>query len=101
MTTTEQALAGARRLGERAAQRQVGLAACPYPADGTPQQEACRQAWLRTYRYWRPGEAAPVDYGDDVTALAEGTDEGQADDTPADPATSAAQGVVVPRGGNR
>jgi hypothetical protein len=74
MTTTDQALDGARRAARRAAQRRSGLDANPYPPDGTPTQQACRRAWLRTYLHLRPAETPAVDYGDDVTALAHGPD---------------------------
>lgn len=100
MTTTEQALDGARSLARRAAQRDVGLQACPYPAAGTPQEEACRQAWVRTYLHWRPAAAAPVDYGDDLTALADGPDSPDTD-TPVDAAAALAQGTIIARGGGR
>jgi len=100
MTTTEQALAGARRVARRAAQRDAGLAANPYPPDGTPTQRAARRAWLRTYLHWRPAAAADladaVDYGDDLTALAHGPDRRDQDDTGHDPAAAAAQGMIVP-----
>lgn len=105
MTTTEQALQGARRVARRAAQRRAGLASCPYPADGTPQQLACRRAWIRTYLHWRPDEAPDVDYGDDLTALAEGPDTPDTDngkpETLAAVAAALAQGTIIPRGGGR
>ncbi|MFI7608905.1 hypothetical protein ACIBTV_27845 [Micromonospora sp. NPDC049366] len=105
MTTTEQALEAARRLARRAAQRRAGAGACPYPADGNPLQQACRRAWIRTYTRMRPAEAVPVDYGDDLTALAEGPDSGDTDDgqvgTPAAAAAAVAQGTIIGRGGGR
>lgn len=99
MTTTEEALAGARRLAGRAAALRAGVGSCPYPADGTPQQQACRRAWIREYLYRRPGEAVPVDYGDEVTALAEGPDSPDTGDT--DTTTAAVQGMLIPRGDSR
>lgn len=107
MTTTEQALEGARRLARRAASRRAGLDSCPYPADGTPVQRACRLAWTRIYLHMRPDEAAPVDYRDDLAALADGPDtaDGGAGDSnqesPASVAAALAQGTIVPRGGSR
>ena len=98
MTTTEQALDAARRLARRAAQRRAGLGACPYPLDGTPVQLAARRAWVRTYLHWRPDEASPVDYGDDLTALAHGPDSRTADN--AGPGDPIAQGTILP-GGDR
>lgn len=101
MTTTEQALEGARRIARRAASTKAGLQSCPYPADGTSMQVACRQAWIRTYTAMRPDEAVPVDYGDEVTALAEGPDAGDVGDqaaTSASVAAALAQGTIVPRG---
>lgn len=93
MTTTEQALDAARLLARRAAQRRAGLGACPYPVDGTPVQQAARRAWMRTYLHWRPDEAPPVDYGDDLTALAHGPDSrtGDAEAGPGD----IGQGTIV------
>jgi hypothetical protein len=95
MTTTEQALDAARRLARRAAQRRAEISACPYPANGTPQQAACRRAWIRTYLHWRPGEAAPVDYGDDLTALAHGPDSREPTDATAAPTDGAAMGAIT------
>lgn len=74
MTTTEQALAGARRGARTAAARNVGVTACPYPADGTPTQRAARRAWLRMYLHLRPPAPGAVDYLDDVDGLAAGPD---------------------------
>lgn len=96
MTTTEQALTGARRLARRAAQRAAGLDANPYPPDGTNVQQACRRAWLRTYLHWRPDAAGPVDYGDDLTALAHGPD---SPDTATAGAGGATQATILPGGG--
>lgn len=83
MTTTEQALAGARRVAKSAAQRSAGLGACPYDARpaATAIQRACAAAWLREYRRWRPLEAIPVDLGDDLLALAHGADSDEAGTT--------------------
>lgn len=92
MTTTEQALVGARVLARRAAQRRAGLDANPYPPDGAPIRQACRRAWLRTYLHWRPAETPAVNYGDDVTALAHGPDSG----TGADSGTGTGQGTLDP-----
>lgn len=99
MTTTQQALDGARRLAARAAAVKAGVGRCPYPADGTAQELACRRAWVREYLRRRPGEASPVDYGDEVTALAEGPDSPDSGE-PAG-AAAATQGMIVSRGGGR
>lgn len=103
MTTTEQALTGARRLAARAASTRAGTGACPYPAGGTSVQEACRRAWLREYLRRRPDEAAPVDYGDELTALADGPDDTGSGDTvdesPAGRAAAVAQGTLITGGG--
>ncbi|WP_431935817.1 hypothetical protein [Micromonospora sp. RP3T] len=99
MTTTQQALQGARRLAGRAAATRAGVDACPYPADGTERQWACRQVWLREYLRRRPDEAAPVDYGDDLTALADGPDSpdgGEVDESPAGIAAAVAQATLFP-----
>lgn len=95
MTTTEQALAGARRLAALAAQRRAGLAACPYPAGGTPVQSACRRAWLRTYLYWRPDEVPPIDWDDDLTALAHGPDS-RAGEEPDSPEAAVDMATLIP-----
>lgn len=105
MTTTEQALEGARRIARRAASVRAGVESCPYPADGTARQRACRLAWTRQYLRMRPDEAAAVDFGDELTALAEGPDSpdvDHVDETPAGAAAALAQGTIVPRdGGSR
>jgi hypothetical protein len=98
MTTTEQALAGARRVARRAAQRDAGLAANPYPTDGTPVQRAAHRAWLRTYLHWRPAEVPDVDYGDELTAFAHGPDRRDQADAGHDPAAALAQGIVIDGG---
>ena len=82
MTSTDQALAGARRLGRSAAIARTGLKACPYPADGTPTERAARSAWHATYLGWRPFDRPPVDLQDPLTAIAHGPDAGD-DGTPA------------------
>lgn len=100
MTTTEQALDAARRLARRAAQRQAGLDTCPYPADGTPVQRAARRAWVRTYLHWRRGEAPPVDFGDDLLALAHGPDSRTADNAGAGTGPGdVTQGTIITGGG--
>lgn len=94
MTTTQQALDAARRLARRAAQRRAGLGANPYPPDGTPVQQAARRAWMRTYLHWRPDETPPVDYSDDLTALAHGPDSQPAGDAQPGPGDTA-QGAIL------
>lgn len=74
MTSADQAVIAAIRLAKSAALAKTGPSSCPYPAGGTHLQEAARRAWMRTYRRYRPADAAPVDYSDDLTALAAGPD---------------------------
>lgn len=69
MTTLDQALDGARRLAQSAAIRNLGTAACPYPADGTNAQSAARQAWYAEYLRRRP-PVGEVDYSSDLDYLA-------------------------------
>lgn len=71
MSTVDQATAGARRLAKTAAIRNLGVTACPYPADGTPVQAAAREAWFTEYLRRRP-LVGVVDYSGDVEALAAG-----------------------------
>lgn len=92
MTTTKQALAAARRLARAAAQRNDGLGTCPYPADGSPAQQAARRAWVRTYLHWRPPKPGDVDYIDEIAALAAGPD------TPDDGAGAGNQAAIIPGG---
>lgn len=71
MTTTEQATGAAIRLARYAAVREAGILSCPYPPGSTGPRSAARRAWIAEYRRLRP---APVDFGDRVTALADGPD---------------------------
>lgn len=71
MTTTQQATGAARKLARLAAVKGSGVQTCPYPPDSTGTRSAARRAWLTEYNRLRP---AAVDYGDKVTALADGPD---------------------------
>lgn len=71
MTTTAQATGAARRLARLAAVKNAGVASCPYPADATGLALAGRLAWVTEYNRLRP---VAVDYGDKVTAIADGPD---------------------------
>lgn len=73
MTTVDQATAGARRHAKSAAIRDLGVTACPYPAEGTSLQSAARGAWFGEYLRRRP-LVGLVDYSGDVEALAAGID---------------------------
>lgn len=75
MTTTEQALQGARDLARYAAIRRTGLGSCPYPVDATGQQAAARRAWLAEYRLRRPDEVTAPSFTDELTAIAHGPDD--------------------------
>jgi hypothetical protein len=81
MTTLAQAQAGARRLAKFAAIRDQGVAACPYPAEGTPAQRVARRLWIRTYLHHRP-PIGRVDYRSDLDYLADSSEDGEAS-TPA------------------
>ena len=86
MTSTDEAIAAARRLAQSAAIADTGVVSCPYPADSTGVQQAARRAWLREYLHRRPPAPGTVSYTDAVTALAHGPDEPDPGD---DPPTSA------------
>jgi len=94
MTTLDQALDGARRLAKSAALRNLGTAACPYPADGTNGQKAARYAWYAEYLRRRP-PIGKVDYSSDLDYLA-----GTADETAPDAAGAGDQaaGELFPAG---
>jgi hypothetical protein len=76
MTTTAQATSAARRLARLAAVRRSGLTSCPYPPTATGTASAARRAWIGEYGRLRPADLPAVDYGDKVSALAEGPDTG-------------------------
>lgn len=69
MTTTQQATGAARKLARLAAVKGAGVTSCPYPTDARGVRLAARLAWVTEYNRLRP---AAVDYGDKVTALADG-----------------------------
>lgn len=70
MTTVDQATQAAGRHARSAALRNLGVTACPYPADGTPTQQAARQAWISQYARSRPPAPGVIDFRTDLDALA-------------------------------
>lgn len=73
MTTTAQATGAARKLARLAAVKGSGVLSCPYPPGSRGIRAAARRAWIAEYNRLQP---PTVDYGDKVTALAEGPDTG-------------------------
>lgn len=75
MSTVDQAITAAARLGRLAAVMDRGLSSCPYPLDGTNVERAAAGAFVRAYLRLRPLAGVPVDEGDELLALAHGPDD--------------------------
>lgn len=89
MTTLDQAVHAAGRHARSAALRNLGVTACPYPSDGTPIEQAARQAWISQYLRARPLAPGVVDFRSDLDDLA-----GSGDDTDTTSTTEADMPVV-------